>query len=32
MLTSLTCPCEIKKFFGKSDDSMNIKQMLHIEA
>lgn len=32
MLTSLTCPCEIKKRFGKSNDSMNIKQKPHTEA
>ncbi len=32
MLTSLPCPCEIKKCFGESDDSMNIKQTPHTEV
>lgn len=32
MLTSLTRPCEIKKCFDKPHDSMNIKQMLHLES
>lgn len=31
MLTSLTCPCEIKKCSGKSNESMNIKKILNLK-